>query len=136
MITNKEMFKDVHSLEKEVMDYCFQEDTMDKFEDIFSFGGFYALSSDDAFTLKNNEKILSVVFDCWTVYLNMIESNQELTVPDKELKAFLFTFQHCRALGMLMSEKDDEKVNDLKVEVVDAWENHVNLIKANINIKG
>ena len=35
-----------------------------------------------------------------------------------------------------MSEKDDEKVNDLKVEVVDAWENHVNLIKANINIKG
>ena len=64
-------------------------------EDIFSFGGFYALSSDDAFTLKNNEKILSVVFDCWTVYLNMIESNQELTVPDKELKAFLFTFQHC-----------------------------------------
>ena len=34
-----------------------------------------------------------------------------------------------------MSEKDDEKVNDLKVEVVDAWENHVNLIKANADIK-
>ena len=26
-----------------------------------------------------------------------------------------------------MSEKDNEKANDLKVEVVDAWENHVNL---------
>ena len=36
---------------------------------------------------------------------------------------------------MLMSEKDDEKANDLKVEVVDAWENHVNLIKANADIK-
>ena len=39
------------------------------------------------------------------------------------------------ALGMLMSEKDDEKANDLKVEVVDAWENDVNLIGANANIK-
>ena len=34
-----------------------------------------------------------------------------------------------------MSEKDDEKANDLKVEVVDAWENDVNLIGANANIK-
>ena len=34
-----------------------------------------------------------------------------------------------------MSEKDDEKANDLKVEVVDAWENHVNLIKADADIK-
>ena len=34
-----------------------------------------------------------------------------------------------------MSEKDDENTNDLKVEVVDAWKNHVNLINANIDIK-
>ena len=30
MITNKEIFKDFHSLEKEVMDHCFPEETMDK----------------------------------------------------------------------------------------------------------
>ena len=64
-------------------------------EDIFSFGDFYALSRDEAFTLKNNEKISSVVFDCWAVYLNMIERNQELDVPDKELKAFIFISQLC-----------------------------------------
>ena len=34
-----------------------------------------------------------------------------------------------------MSEKDDEKANDLKVEVVDVWKNHVNLIKENADIK-
>ena len=60
-------------------------------EDIFSFGDFYALSRDEAFTLKNNERNSSAVFDCWAVYLNMIERNQELVVLDKELKAFLFT---------------------------------------------
>ncbi|CAO2832422.1 unnamed protein product [Amaranthus hypochondriacus] len=123
MITNKEIFKNMHSLEKEVMDYCFLKQTMDKF--VFSFGGFYALSRDEAFSLKNNENIS----------LNMIERNQDLALPDKELKAFLFTSQNCRALRKLMSEKDDEKANDLKVEVVDAWENHVNLINTNTDIK-
>ena len=36
---------------------------------------------------------------------------------------------------MLLNEKDVEKVNDLKVEVVDAWEKHVNLMNANSEIK-
>ena len=36
---------------------------------------------------------------------------------------------------MLMSEMHDEKANDLKVEVVDAWEIHVNLIRADADIK-
>ena len=30
MITNKEIFKDLHSLEKKVIDYCFLEEIMDK----------------------------------------------------------------------------------------------------------
>ena len=30
IITNKEIFKDLHSLEKKVMDYCILEKTMDK----------------------------------------------------------------------------------------------------------
>ena len=34
-----------------------------------------------------------------------------------------------------MNETDVEKVNDLKVEVVDAWEQHVSLINANSEIK-
>ena len=34
-----------------------------------------------------------------------------------------------------MSEKGDVKANDLKVEVVHAWENHGNLIGANTEIK-
>ena len=34
-----------------------------------------------------------------------------------------------------MGEKDDVKANDLKVEVVDTWENHVNLIRANSEIE-
>ena len=30
MITNKEIFKELHPLEKEVMEYCFLKETMDK----------------------------------------------------------------------------------------------------------
>ena len=36
---------------------------------------------------------------------------------------------------MIMNETDVEKVNDLKVEVVDAWEQHVSLINAHSEIK-
>ena len=34
-----------------------------------------------------------------------------------------------------MSEKNDVKANDLKVDVVDVLENHINLIGTNVEIK-
>ena len=36
---------------------------------------------------------------------------------------------------MLIAKKDDVKANDLEIEVVDSWENHVNLIGAICEIK-
>ena len=35
---------------------------------------------------------------------------------------------------MLINEKDNEKLNELKVEVVEAWQLHANLLNANAEI--
>jgi hypothetical protein len=64
-------------------------------EDIFAFGEFYAVSRGEAQSLKNLGKIETVILDCWAAYLNMIERNQDVALPNKDLKAFLFTTQHC-----------------------------------------
>ena len=64
-------------------------------EDIFAFGEFYAVSRGEAQSLKNLGKIKTVILDCWAVYLSMIERNQDLALPNKGLRAFLFSTQHC-----------------------------------------
>ena len=48
----------------------------------------YVVSRGEALSLKNLGKIETVILDCWAVYLSMIERNQDLALPNKDLKHF------------------------------------------------